>query len=47
MNLGVSKVIVAKKPPQTGIPWSLAWLLPFCAVSTNSVITLYWEVQMT
>jgi len=46
MDLGVSEVIVAQKSPRTGIPWSLAWLLAFCAVSTNSVITLYWEVQI-
>ena len=47
MDLRVSGVMVNEKSSRTEIPRSFAWLLVFCAVSTQSVITPYWEVQMT
>jgi hypothetical protein len=47
MDLRVFEVMVNQKSRRTEIPRSLAWLLVFCAVSTQSVIAIYWEVQMT
>jgi hypothetical protein len=47
MDLWVSRGMRCEKPPRAEIPNSLVWLLGSCAVLTNFVITLYWEVQWT